>query len=120
MYCWKCGMQVVDNGQICAHCGAHLYAQNAERQDDSSDKALGLLLPINVSGLAFAAGYLGLFSVLLVPAPIAIITGFLALKDIKHNPKKSGKGRAIFGIIMGSICSIGLTVLVVNIMLAQG
>jgi uncharacterized membrane protein YhaH (DUF805 family) len=59
------------------------------------------LLPVGRSGWAVAAGYLGLFSVLMVPAPLALICGAMALRDIAKNPEKMGKPRAIFGIIMG-------------------
>jgi len=60
-----------------------------------------MLIPVGRSGWAIAAGYLGLFSVLLVFAPIAIFTGVMALRDIRRHPGKHGKGRAWFGIIMG-------------------
>ncbi|HET6266424.1 MAG TPA: GYF domain-containing protein [Acidobacteriota bacterium] len=75
----------------------------AQQKKPEDDPALRMILPIGRSGWAIAAGYLGLFSILLVPAPFAIITGILAIKDIKQNPEKHGMGRAIFGIIMGSV-----------------
>lgn len=68
-----------------------------------ADPAMRYLLPIGRSGWAIAAGYLGLFSVLVFPAPLALITGILAVLDIKKNPQKYGMGRAIFGIVMGVI-----------------
>jgi hypothetical protein len=60
-----------------------------------------MMIPIGRSGYAIAAGYIGLFSILVIPAPFAILFGYLALKDIKRHPEKTGKGRAWFGIIMG-------------------
>ncbi|MDE0826589.1 MAG: DUF4190 domain-containing protein [Akkermansiaceae bacterium] len=53
------------------------------------------------------AGYLGLFSMLVIPAPLALITGIIAVKHIRksqgsENPKH-GMGRAIFGILFGAI-----------------
>ena len=42
------------------------------------DPGMAMLLPIGVSGWAIASGYLGLFSVLLLPAPLAVITAALA------------------------------------------
>jgi len=60
-----------------------------------------MLLPVGRSGLAIAAGYLGLFSFLVVPAPISLVVGLLAIADIKNNPSKHGMGRAVFGVIMG-------------------
>jgi uncharacterized RDD family membrane protein YckC len=66
------------------------------------------LLPTGRSGWAIAAGYLGLFSLLLVPAPFALGAGVLGLRDIRRNPRLGGRGRAIFGIVMGSLFSIAL------------
>jgi hypothetical protein len=62
-----------------------------------------MMIPIGRSGYAIAAGYIALFSVLVIPAPFAILFGILALRDIKRRPEKIGKGRAWFGIIMGSL-----------------
>jgi hypothetical protein len=67
-----------------------------------------MLLPVGRSFWAIAAGYLGLFSVLLFPAPIALILGIVAVVDIRRHPERHGMGRAIFGIVMGAIFSIVL------------
>lgn len=61
------------------------------------------LLPVGRSGWAIAAGYLGFFSLLLFPAPLALLTGIAAFVDMKRNPKKHGRGRAVFGIFMGAL-----------------
>ncbi len=74
-----------------------------------------LVLPIGVSGWAMAAGYLGLFSVLLVPAPFSLAAGILALRDIKANPKKHGKGRAIFGIVMGTLGVLAMIAILIAV-----
>ena len=64
-----------------------------------------LLLPVGQSGWAVAAGYLGLFSLLLLPAPLALILGIVALSDIQKSKtsgqRKHGTGRAVFGLVMG-------------------
>lgn len=70
---------------------------------DGYDPALKHIIPVGRSGLAIAAGYLGLFALLIFPAPLALIAGILALLDIKKYPKKLGKGRAWFGIIAGAL-----------------
>ena len=70
---------------------------------------LAMVIPIGRSGWAILAGYLGLVSVLLLPAPFAIWCGILAIRDIKQNPTKLGLVRAWFGIIAGSfmmLCTI--------------
>jgi hypothetical protein len=76
------------------------------RKDIGDDAGMRMLLPVGRSGWAIVSGYLGLFSVTCVPAPFALLTGILALRDISRNPKKHGMGRAIFGIVMGSIMSL--------------
>ncbi len=77
-----------------------------------------LLLPVGRSMWAIIAGYLGLFSVLLVFAPGALICGVLAVSDIKKSRNgptpKHGMGRAIFGIVMGVLGTIGLIVMLVS------
>ena len=84
-----------------------------QRMEDNA--GLRLLLPVGRSGLAIAAGYVGLVSVLVVPAPVALVLGIFAVRDIlrsrKTPPRKYGLGRAIFGIVMGAIFSAVLVVL---------
>ena len=72
-----------------------------------------MLLPVGRSRWAIAAGYAGLFSVLVFPAPIAVILAILAIRDIKNHPEKHGLGRAIFGLVMGGLGSLGLVALLV-------
>lgn len=84
-------------------------AMPREKVDGNQDP-MRFVAPIHTSGWAVTASYLGLFSVLLVFAPFAIITGILALRDLQANPTKTGKGRAIFGLVMGAIFSLVLVV----------
>ena len=88
------------------------------RDDDAGDEGLQYVIPINTSGLAIAAGYVGLISVLCLPAPLALLLGILALRHLKKNPKLHGKGRAIFAIVMGSLFmfapAIGMTILALS------
>lgn len=67
------------------------------------DAAMRWLLPVGRSPWAIAAGYLGLFSFLLVFGPLAIGAGVLGLRQIKANPRMHGKGRSIFGIVAGAL-----------------
>jgi len=76
------------------------------KNSSESDAAMRILLPVNRSGYSIAAGYLGLISILLIPAPFALLFGFFGIRDIKNNDEKHGMGRAIFGIAMGAIFSI--------------
>ncbi|MFO0804654.1 MAG: DUF4190 domain-containing protein [Gemmataceae bacterium] len=76
------------------------------REEDEGDGGLQFVVPINTSGLAIAAGYVGLISVLCLPAPLALILGILALRQLKKNPKMHGHARAIFAIVMGVIFTL--------------
>jgi len=80
----------------------------AEPRRMGDDPVARMLLPVGRSGLAIVAGYLGLFSLLLLPAPLALITGILAVIDIRRHPEKHGMGRAIFGITFGALGTIVL------------
>jgi hypothetical protein len=72
-----------------------------------------MLLPVGRSGWAIAAGYLGLVSVLLLPAPLAVACGVMAMVHMKKNPELHGMGRAIFGLVMGSLGTIVLLIVLV-------
>lgn len=78
------------------------------------DQAYTWVVPVGRSAWAIAAGYLALFSVLLVFAPFAVFCGVMALRSIKRHPWLGGKGRAWFGIVAGgAVCAfmaIGLGV----------
>lgn len=79
---------------------------SAPRVKAETDPSLKWILPVGRSSWAIAAGYLGLFSVILIGAPFAVFAGIIALREIKQKPELGGKGRAIFGIAMGSIFSV--------------
>jgi hypothetical protein len=76
---------------------AHFAASRAD------DAAMRAILPVGRSGWAISAGYLALVSVLIVPAPFALACGIMAIRDIRRDPSKHGMGRAIFGVVMGSL-----------------
>lgn len=79
--------------------------------------ALKWIVPVGRSGFAIAAGYLALFSVLLLPAPLALLFGVLALADIAKHPEKSGKGRAWFGIVAGMLFTLLLLLFLLRLVL---
>lgn len=99
MFCRECGKEINNSAVTCVHCGVRTGV-------GEPDAVMRMLLPVGRSGYAIAAGYLGLVSVLVIPAPLAVIFGILAIRDIKYNPHKHGMGRAIFGIIMGAIFTL--------------
>ena len=77
------------------------------------DAAMRLVLPVGRSGWAIAAGYLGLFSLLGIFGPPALVCGLLAIRDIRQHPEKHGLGRAWFGIVMGILGSIAVVAAIV-------
>jgi hypothetical protein len=40
------------------------------------------------------------------PAPLALVFGILAIRDIQPHPNRHGMGRAIFGIVMEILGSV--------------
>lgn len=90
------------------------YASPMPPSDDVGQNAgMRMLLPVGRSGWAIAAGYLGLLSILMVPAPFAIICGIIAIIHMKRNPRVHGMGRAVFGIVMGLLgCALAVFVII--------
>ncbi len=102
VFCRGCGVPIHESAVACPKCGAPQAAQ------PSQDAGLAYILPIGRSAWAIAAGYLALVSVLIVPAPFALGCGVMALRDIRKDPKKTGKPRAILGIVMGGLGTLVL------------
>lgn len=67
------------------------------------DHRFDWLVPVNRSPLSIVAGYVGLFSVLVIPAPFAVGLGWWALRDLRRHPDKRGRGRAWFAIALGGL-----------------
>lgn len=86
-------------------------------QPEKGFSALDLVAPVRADPLAVLAGYLGLFSVILIAAPISLVVGILAIKSLKKHPGKTGKGRAWFGLIMGVIFTPLLLWLVLDLVM---
>ena len=91
-----------DNAVFCVKCGAAAPQKNIP----NSDEALKFIIPVGRSGWAIAAGYLGLLSLLPLFGIFAVVTGVLAVRDIKRHPERLGLGRAWFGIVMGALTSL--------------
>ena len=106
--CPYCGQAVSDAAPTCVGCGRPIAAPQPKRLGD--DAVARAILPVGRSGWAIAAGYLGLVSVLVVPAPFALATGIIAIWDIRTHPHRHGMGRAVFGVIMGSLFTVLLLI----------
>lgn len=83
------------------------------------DAGMRWLMPVGRSGWAIAAGYLGLFSFVILPAPIALIISIFAVIDLKKHPEKHGWGRAIFGLIAGTLGTIVLSLMVFSMLFTR-
>jgi len=87
--------------------------------EDPNRQVLRMVAPIDRSGWAIAAGYLGLFAVLVLPAPVALLVSIVAVWDVATREKRKGEkvhgmGRAIFGLVMGLLFSLLLLAAVIN------
>lgn len=107
IFCRGCGKEIHETALACPQCGAPQHVAN-----DKGNSGLQYLVPIGRSGWAIAAGYLAFFSLLVIPAPFALFCGIMALRDIKKNPDKLGKPRAIFGIVLGTLGTLALLAII--------
>lgn len=103
--CPSCGELILAVAQKCRHCGAYLdpVRRAVENRPGSLER---LLTPVGRPASAIAAGYLGLFSLFPLMGPVALIMSIVALRTLRRNPELSGRGRAVFGLIMGSIATL--------------
>ncbi|MBA4019036.1 MAG: hypothetical protein C0483_17855 [Pirellula sp.] len=108
--CPGCSSEISDNVYRCPLCAQYIGGDIAPRNrtDEAESAGMRILFPVGRSGWAIASGYLGLISILLIPAPMALFTGIMAIRDIRRNPKKHGMGRAVFGIVMGAFGTLSL------------
>lgn len=99
--CPGCGRSVLAGDAFCTGCGARIAAPSASLT--AEDVAVGMLVPHKVTALSVVAGYVGLLSLCVIPAPFALLLGILALRDLRRSPGKLGYSRAIFAIVMGGL-----------------
>ena len=71
-----------------------------------------MLLPVGRSEWAIAAGYLGIFGLVILPAPLALVVAIIAIRDIRRSrgsaSPKHGMGRAVFGLVVGVLGTVVL------------
>ena len=117
---WHEGMQQWQTAAVTQPFAAALRPLDvlSESTDAGTDDVLlRMLVPIGRSWWAIAAGYLGLMSVLPIMAPFAVITGIIAISDIRKHPARHGMGRAVFGIVMGTLGSLALVYVLASLAL---
>jgi len=111
VYCQNCGTQNDNNNFRCTNCNSIIQVLDIPVPPPIDDNAsIRMILPVGRSVWAIIAGYLGLFSLLLIPAPLALVTGIIAVKDIRKHPQRHGMGRAIFAIIVGTFFTVILII----------
>ena len=104
--CPYCAETIPTGVSVCPICHSDLTQPPRVGRTPSSresDAVTRMLIPVDRSGWAIAAGYAGLFSLICFPAPIAIVLGLVAIRDIKRHPDRHGMGRAVFGLVMGIV-----------------
>lgn len=80
-------------------------------QSESNNEALSLLIPIGQSGWAIAAGYLGLFSLLLWP--LGFVAVLASYKALSRRRTGAGMVRIVTGFVGGAVgICISLLILV--------
>ena len=122
--CQQCGKQLqaadewAGRQAPCPQCQCPIQipvlADVAPQKNLGDHVAMRMILPVGRSLWAIAAGYFGLFSFVIFPAPLALILALIAIWDIKTHPDRHGMGRAIFGLIMGILGTGLLTALLIS------
>jgi hypothetical protein len=85
------------------------------------DPSMRWLIPIDRSGWAIAAGYLGLFSFFGgFLGPVAIVVSIIAIRDIQKHPDRHGMGRAVFGLVAGILGTVLLIPILIYIAAGSG
>lgn len=109
MYCPKCGTLNSDKHFRCIQCGTLIRPVPVSSAGSIEDiPAMRVILPVGRSVLSILAGYAGLFSILILPAPIALGLGIASIIDLKKHPEKYGMGRAVFAVAAGALFTIPL------------
>jgi len=108
--CRNCGNENVDYARFCFTCGASFEPQQPVQPPQpkiGGDPWMRALLPVGKAPLAVIAGWVGLVSLLCcVLGPVAMVLGIVAMVDLNRNPEKRGMGRAVFGVVAGSIATL--------------
>lgn len=93
-----------------------LFSPHGAPAPGTDHGALNLLLPIGPqSGLSIGAGYCGLIGLLFpLAAPVGLVLGLYGMRDLNRHPEKRGRGRAITGIVLGSLVIVFWLILLVS------
>ncbi len=103
--CPFCGEKIKAIAKKCRYCREYLDEEmRAQNLRESMPSAIDrFIAPDYTPSYAITAGYLGLFSLLPLIGVLAIAFSWHALRRLRQNPEQLGRGRAMFGLVMGII-----------------
>lgn len=116
IYCPRCGRKNPENNFRCADCGSGLHGPVRPPAPDPEYPPLGGLIPYR-NAWSLWAYYLGVFS--LIPClgiplgPAALVLGIKGVRYARRHPEARGKVHAWTGVILGGICGVVYTLLLV-------
>lgn len=117
MYCPHCGTRT-EPQNYCPSCGGQLTADPAAASPEPEH--LHLLIPTKTPFTAIAAGYLGLLSILVFPAPFAIILAIVGFFRVRATPGARGYLRCAVGLIGGLIGCAILAFFIASVFMTPG
>lgn len=106
--CPYCAEAIPPDVEVCPICRSDLTQSPPRAQPPARehDAVMRMLVPVDRSPWAIAAGYAGLFSMTCILAPVAILLSLVAIWDMKRHPERRGMARAVFGLVMGLIGTV--------------
>jgi len=120
--CPQCSNRMPAGTDSCSNCGLAFrqpLRPNVGTYDIAEDALTRAIVPVGRSGYALVAGYLGLLSFIPLLGLLAIIFGVLAIRDLQRRPERRGMGRAIFGIVVGSVSSLVFVAVLIGLVVGR-
>jgi uncharacterized membrane protein len=97
--CPNCGQEIQEAAIKCRYCKNWLVTPGQH----SAYSATAPVFP-STSGMAIASMVVGILWIYWIGSIVALVLGYLALREIRQNPERiDGKGMAIAGIVLGWI-----------------
>jgi len=113
LFCYKCGQRNTATSVSCLQCGVEL--KHAAQADSIEDTIISRVVPYK-NTQALAAYYCAVFALIpcvgIILGYVALVLGILGLKYAKAHPEAHGKVHAWIGVILGGLCGIGYTLLI--------